>query len=133
MGQDWFVVGHDGTLHSGLRLLEWLFTTPVMMILFKQMHRHAVLPLDNPDSFKFIKAVMRTKPAHAGGGGAGKAGGKVGSGGGDGGGGGGLGEGEKRVYAPPAAGSSIPSFSFSLSLSFRRLLFIHTPHLRRAA
>lgn len=82
-GGDWFIVGHDGTTrHSGLRLLEWLFSNPVMMILVKQMHRYSVLPPNNTDSIRYVKAVMRITK-------------NVGS------------KGGAHAYKPPSAGSLV--------------------------
>ena len=116
-GQDWFVVGHDGKLHSGLRLMEWMFATPGMMMLFKQLQRNAIPPLVKPDLLKLIEVVKRTKPMHAGGDGAS---GKVGGGGG--GGGGSLMRAVESLNAAPTVGSCTSSF---------RRLFVYICPARR--
>lgn len=46
-------------LHSGVRLLEWFFSTPMMLILVKQLHKYAVVPPINSGSFKYVKAARR--------------------------------------------------------------------------
>lgn len=42
-GADWFVLSNGGAMHSGVRILEWFFSTPVMLMLVLLLYHNAAV------------------------------------------------------------------------------------------